>query len=157
MKNIAGERGPMADWSAVAAVPGIAEALEALHREYGIGLATNGSDSDSPMIRRALARVQIDPYVERIYCQREIGFRKPDRRFFEFIKEDLQPLGVEHLVMIGDDFETDILGAARADVFGVWFNPLTRENKESELWTTIHTPQELPGIIRQIFPAAELQ
>jgi putative hydrolase of the HAD superfamily len=60
------------------------------------------------------------------------GYKKPDPRIFHYAMEQLntQP---EACLMIGDNPLSDILGAQRAKIDQVFFNP---ENKEIELSPT---------------------
>ena len=51
-----------------------------------------------------------------------VGYQKPDRRFFEYAIKSVHAHKAESL-MIGDDPEADILGAAHAGIDQVFFNP----------------------------------
>src|SRR5512139_810619 len=77
--------GPMSAWPQVAAMPHALEALSILHPDYTLCLATNAADSTEAEIRLALARVALDPYLDRVYCFRKIGYKKPLPEFFNFI------------------------------------------------------------------------
>jgi len=112
--------GPMADWPHVEAVAGAHEVLDELReRGWQLALATNATDSDEAEIRRALARVGLDERVDRIYCARGVGHRKPSPGFFDYIMHDLQ-LKPSDLIMVGDDHENDVIGANRAGIRAVW-------------------------------------
>ncbi len=114
--------GPMASWKEVAAVEGAAQTLEQLAGRYLCVVATNASDSRSREVRQALARVGLDSYFKVIFTSSELGFRKPDPRFFQTIRSVLGRER-EQILMIGDDFRADILGAAQAGWHTLWFNP----------------------------------
>ena len=62
------------------------------------------------------------PYFRKIVCSEEAGANKPSPIIFEYA---LRKAGVPHTraIMIGDDPETDILGAVRAEIDTVWLNP----------------------------------
>jgi putative hydrolase of the HAD superfamily len=112
--------GPMKDWPRVEAVPGAAEMLESLHEDWTLCLATNAADSDEADIRLALARVDLDRWLDKVYCFKTIGFKKPARQFYQAILQDLG-LPPERVIMVGDDYETDVLGARRIGLRAVWF------------------------------------
>src|SRR5512139_1210601 len=69
--------GPMSAWPQVEALPYALETLSTLHPTFTLCLATNAADSDESDIRLALARVGLDPFLDRVYCFRKIGYKKP--------------------------------------------------------------------------------
>ena len=122
MVNIPDQSGPMAKWPTVAAVEGALPALSMLSGRFTCLLATNASDSRSHEVRQALARVGLDAQFKAVFTSGELGFRKPDPRFFSAIQSVLG-LDPEKILMIGDDYRSDILGARQAGWRGLWFNP----------------------------------
>jgi HAD superfamily hydrolase (TIGR01549 family) len=138
--------GPMAKWPYLETLPSVKQTLSELRSDWIIGLATNAVDSEEVEIRQALAMVGIDEFIEKIYCYRKIGHRKPTFDFFEFILEDL---GIEpqQVVMVGDSFEADVLGANSAGLRGVWFNHRTEEERKGNLQRTIHDLSELRTVL----------
>ena len=81
--------GPMKDWPRVEAVQGAAEMLSALYPDWTLALATNAADSDEEEIRLALQRVGLAVYLDKIYCFKTIGHKKPSLEFFNYILNDL--------------------------------------------------------------------
>jgi HAD superfamily hydrolase (TIGR01509 family) len=122
MVNFTAQRGPMAAWSEVAAVAGAAAALNELQKKYRLVLATNAAESRSAQVRQALARVGLDGYFSAVFTAAELGSRKPEPAFFRSIQS---VLGLESrdLLMLGDDYAIDVLGAKQAGWRAVWFNP----------------------------------
>ena len=146
MREFAGAAGPMVDWPRVAAMPGAVEALTLLRRERWLALATNAVDSDEAQIRGALARVGLEVLLDAVYCFRRIGHRKPSEAFFRHILADLG-IGPDRVIMIGDDFDADVLGANRAGLRAVWFNERTAERLSGPLYRTIHHFDELAATL----------
>jgi len=150
MVNYPEYTGPMADWPTVSLCPGFKEAGEALYLKYRLALATNGTDSDSPLIRRALERVGISHLFSWIFCQREIGHAKPSPMFFQVIRSTLRIYDCRVLAMAGDDFDKDIHGAVESGIFGVWLNLRTQEDRRGPHYLTVHSWGEihplLPGL-----------
>jgi putative hydrolase of the HAD superfamily len=142
-------QGPMYAWPRVAALPGVVETLEGLRRRWRLALATNAVDSDRAEIWRALKRVGLDACLEQVYCFQEVGFKKPSEAFFAHILADLD-LAPGRVVMVGDDFENDVLGANQAGLFGVWLNDQGEKRRESDMHTTIHIFMELPAAVEAI-------
>lgn len=138
--------GPMASWPRVEAVPHVVEVLTELHPQWQTALATNAEDSDQAKIRAALGRVGLDALLDKVYGFRTIGHRKPAPRFYEHIADDLGLDGTR-LVMVGDDFEADVLGANQAGLYAIWFNERSREELTGRWYRTIHDFRQLPAAL----------
>jgi putative hydrolase of the HAD superfamily len=124
--------GPMASWPRVECVPHAESVLPDLHDRWIIGLATNAIHSGEAAIRSALERGGIARYIDRIFCFKNIGVKKPSPDFFESI---LRAVGIDrrHVVFVGDAYETDIAGALKAGIRAVWLrtDPLSGESRPS--------------------------
>ena len=117
------QTGPMMDWPVLEAVAGVPELLGALDGRYRLVVGSNASDSNGTKIKAAMARLGIDQTFTAYFTQAELnGARKPDLAFFLALE---QKLGVSRseLVMVGDSYTFDILGAAGAGWRSIWFNP----------------------------------
>lgn len=136
-------RGPMRDWPRVEPMPGVPGTLAALADGFRVALATNAADSDEGAIREALGRAGLGGFFERVFCYRTVGFRKPSPEFFTAVLEELAvpPRGA---VMVGDDFQGDVLGANAAGLRAVWLNLGSPETRESPVHRTIHRFADLP-------------
>ena len=148
MKDYPFYRGPMKAWPKVAAVPGAQKALEHLSARAQCHLITNALDSEEDDIWEALGRVNLDNYINKIFCYKNIGFKKPSRKFYLKV---ISLLGVDpkKIAVVGDSFENDILGAVNNGIFGYWYNPFSSENKDDKMYSTIHTLEELIPITDQ--------
>jgi HAD superfamily hydrolase (TIGR01509 family) len=122
MVDFSGAAGPMYRWQKVAAVAGARETLARLHLAAGCYLATNAQDSKESDIIKALKRVGLAEYIDRVFCFENVGYRKPSRAFFKTI---LAAIGAapSQTVMVGDSLETDVRGAMAAGLNGIWYNP----------------------------------
>ncbi len=144
-------RGPMAHWPHVEVVPGIEEALEALHPRYTIALATNASDSDASMVRAALERAGLEKYFDAVFTSQELGARKPAPAFFQAALSRLGCAAGE-VAMVGDSYRADVIGAREAGLWSVWFNPAalpcpaTSPSHDAE----VHTMAELPAALESL-------
>jgi len=118
--------GPMAHWPQVEAIPGAMEALSALKGNFQLVVATNAAESGQALVRQALAMVDEDRYIDRIFTTQETGSRKPEPAFFARILSDLG-ISPPQAAMVGDSYEVDMCGATRAGLRAVWFNPAGEE------------------------------
>ena len=108
-------------------VPEAKEMLDILRAKgYRLFAASN---SFGHLQRRRLERAGILPYFEDTYISMDIGYDKPDIRFFQ---EALHRCGLQpnEVLMIGDSMTTDILGAQAAGIEALFFD---RRNNASLL------------------------
>jgi putative hydrolase of the HAD superfamily len=133
---------PMVEWQTVTVIEGIAEVLEYL-RSSGrrAVLATSAEISDEGQIRGALARVGLDEYFSHIYCFKNTQLPKGEE-FYRHILRDLD-IPANDALMVGDSFPKDVQAANAAGIFAVWFNPRSEDVRKGELYTTVHSMQEL--------------
>jgi putative hydrolase of the HAD superfamily len=114
--------GPMSTWPEVEALPGTAQALAELKDSHKLVVATNAVDSHSRQVRQALTRAGLDHFFSAVFTTHELGARKPALAFFRALQSLLHQEPRE-LVMVGDSYRDDILGAQLAGWTTVWFNP----------------------------------
>jgi len=140
-------KGPMFAWPRVEPVEGIAETLVELYSDWTIALATNAAESEEREIWSALARVGLDRLIDRVFCYRGVGHRKSAPEYFERVLADL---GIEpnHAVMVGDDFEADVLSANRSGIRAIWFDENGTEETTGAMHRTIHGLPELPEALK---------
>jgi putative hydrolase of the HAD superfamily len=144
--------GPMATWPRVEALPHVVETLARLGADWRMALATNAAASEEGEIWQALARVGLDRLLDKVYCYRTIGHKKPSREFFDYILHDLK-LGCESVFLVGDDFEADVMGANRCGIRAVWLNEQGDETRTGEMYRTIHDFRDLPKALAELWTA----
>jgi len=149
MREFPSFNGPMKDWPILEAMPGALEILTALHATWTLATATNADISTEEDIWAALRRVGLDQVMDKIYCPKGIGYRKPSPEFFQHILNDLR-LTPDRVLMVGDSFENDVLGANRSGIYAIWFNWKTTEIRENEWHRTIHALQDLPELLKEM-------
>ena len=99
------------------------------NRGYVLYLASNGiADVQHGRIKAA----NIAHYFEQIFISEEIGFQKPDPRFFEamFKATNLQEQK-KHCLMIGDSLSSDIAGGIGYGIDTLWLNASNMKEHES--------------------------
>lgn len=103
-------------------LPGAVELLEAL-QEMGASLylATNGY----PEVQRSrLELTGIGKYFSGLGISGEMGFKKPDNRFFDALHRIASTRGRHReILMVGDSLSSDIAGGINAGLDTCWFNP----------------------------------
>lgn len=96
-------------------------------QDYKIGLITNGKEIKQ---WEKLVRLGLYPFFDQVITSESVGIEKPDPEIFKIA---MNRLGVssETSLMIGNSFETDILGACNAGIQSMIINSkLTDEQKK---------------------------
>ncbi len=99
-------------------VEGAIETLEYLKsKNYTLSIISNGFIE---VQYTKLRRSGLLPYFTNIFLSEEIGYQKPDMRFFQAVLEKLEAKPSDCLV-VGDNLQTDIQGAQNANINSVYF------------------------------------
>ncbi|GAA0880738.1 YjjG family noncanonical pyrimidine nucleotidase [Algoriphagus jejuensis] len=105
------------------------EILTYLKAKYRLHVITNGFNESQA---KKLKSSGLDGFFELVVTSETTGHKKPDPRIFQHAMKQLST-DPEHCLMIGDNPNSDILGAQRAEIDQVFFNP---EGKTIELKPT---------------------
>ena len=99
-------------------VPGAKELLTSLHGKLKIGIVTNNLVSEQ---KRKLKDLQIESYIDELVTSEEVGVAKPGALIFQTA---LKRLGAatDETVMIGDSWQSDIVGAHKLGIKCIWLN-----------------------------------
>lgn len=123
------------------------ELVEHLHEVgFRLGLASNASEGDEESIRACLDGMGIGHLFEKIYTWRSVGSPKPWPPFWHHILRDLQ-VPAEQIVMIGDDWMSDVWGAQETGMHGIWFNQHSDEVRERARVHTVHSLREIEEML----------
>jgi FMN phosphatase YigB (HAD superfamily) len=141
--------GPMVSWDRVAWVPGAKQALEILSEQYPCYMATNAPLSDAVVVHCALQRIGAERYFRKIFSSSDLGVEKPHMEFFRTILKETRLMPHEG-VMIGDNYDKDIVGAKKAEMKTVFYNH-TLTNRPVPMADLVITDMgRLPGIIERL-------
>lgn len=123
MRDFPEKPGPMYLWDKVEWVPGAEEALKSLYKKYIMIIATNAGASNTQDMIKALQRLGADKYFNYFFSSKDLGYSKPDVRFFKSISKKTG-IAPEKCIMIGNVYEKDIIGAKKSGMKTVFFNEL---------------------------------
>lgn len=97
---------------------GAIELLEDIKgKGYTVFAGTNGIGSTQ---RIRLKNAQIDHFFDELFISEEVGFEKPDVRFFDYIFNQERITDKSTVIMIGDSLTSDIEGARRVGIDSIW-------------------------------------
>ncbi|HLX70700.1 MAG TPA: YjjG family noncanonical pyrimidine nucleotidase [Verrucomicrobiae bacterium] len=101
-------------------IDGAAHIVEKLHARYRLAILTNGLHT---VQRKRLASSTISHFIEEMIVSEEIGVAKPAKEFFAVTFAKLGNPPRENALMIGDNWNSDILGATNFGIDACWYNP----------------------------------
>ena len=78
-----------------------------------------------------------------------MGVSKPDPKYFEIVKEKLNPDTDDLMIVIGDSLSSDMQGALLSNLKCIWYNPKHLKT-ELKLDGIISDLRELEKVIEQI-------
>jgi putative hydrolase of the HAD superfamily len=114
------------------------EVLEYLQKKYDLHIITNGFEESQ---HTKLKHSNLKKYFKEIITSEKAGFKKPDKRIFEYSLE-ITGSKKHEAIMIGDNLTTDIIGARGAGIDQVFFN--TEKIKHTEkVSREIHSLKQL--------------
>ena len=101
-------------------IPGAAALLERVRQRAKVGIVSNNLLAEQ---QGKLRDCRLAAYVDVLVVSEEAGVSKPDPRIFEIALERLG-CSAGDVVMVGDSWAADVIGACDAGIRAIWFNPL---------------------------------
>ncbi len=92
---------------------GAFELLSALCGKYEIYVITNGIGY---VQKGRMAKTRLFPLIKESFISEEIGFEKPDVRYFDAIAKKIPGFDPEKALVIGDSLTSDVLGGINAGI-----------------------------------------
>ncbi len=95
-------------------------------------------------------RTGLSKYFEDIFISECVGFNKPDKRFFDYVAEQIEGFVPEETLVVGDSLTSDIKGGNNAGLDTCWYTPAKKEAGEAASPTyTAHSFDEIYKIITE--------
>ena len=99
--------------------PHTIEILEYLSQKYTLAIITNGFKE---VQYKKLRNCNIEKYFKKVVCSEDVGHQKPHMEIFQYSLSSLNARKKDS-IMIGDDFNVDVIGANKYGIDSVFFNP----------------------------------
>jgi putative hydrolase of the HAD superfamily len=115
-------------------LPYTKEILEYLRPQYGLHIISNGFNESQ---FKKMESAGLTPYFDLVVTSETTGHKKPDPRIFQFAMDQLGTVHTE-CIMIGDNPNSDILGAIRAKIDNVYFDPHFKGIEHTPTYTIRH-------------------
>ncbi|OIQ31900.1 MAG: noncanonical pyrimidine nucleotidase, YjjG family [Crocinitomix sp. MedPE-SWsnd] len=121
--------------------PNTHETLSYLQAKFPLHIITNGFKEVQSI---KMGGSNLEQYFDVILCSEDVGVNKPHRRVFEHAL-DLAGCSAQNALMIGDNFEADIMGAQKVGISTILFDP-KREHKTTKSHI-IHDLKDLQDLL----------
>ena len=82
-----------------------------------------------------------------MFLSEEVGYEKPDERFFQKVFETIGPEKRPRTLIIGDSLTSDIEGGRRAGIKTCWYAPKGGGDAGFEPDYVVRDLWEVPGIL----------
>lgn len=106
-------------------VEGMEETLRELAKHYKLGVITNGpTDQQHDKLKNS----GISKYFSYVFVSQEVGYNKPDTRFFDYVFEHIEEKDKSKILVVGDSLTSDIKGGIDSGLDTCWFNMRNRKN-----------------------------
>ena len=128
---------------------GVKKMLDGFKPDYSMSIITNGLKE---VQRPRLKKLGMTDYFDSIIVSDEIGFAKPDKRYFELAFNSIDnPPAKEHTLVIGDNLHSDILGGIRYGLKTCWLNAAGKAN-DTDIQPDFEIQHilELPGLLENL-------
>jgi putative hydrolase of the HAD superfamily len=104
---------------------GVAETLLYLKKKrYNLNIITNGF---SEVQRKKIETSGLKPFIDKIFISEEVKSPKPERAIFEYALKSSNARKNQSL-MVGDDWEVDIMGAVKFGIDAAYFQNKPEKN-----------------------------
>lgn len=110
------------------------EILEYLKPKYRLHIISNGFNESQA---KKMDASGLTPYFDLVVTSETTGHKKPDPRIFQFAMDKLGTNSAAS-IMIGDNPNSDILGAIRANIDNVYFDPHEKSIEHQPTYTIRH-------------------
>ena len=100
-------------------VDGADEICRYLKEKYILCAASNAFH-DQQLNRLEMAGLL--PYFDHVFVSESLGYRKPEKAFFDACRAFLPDVAADECMMIGDSLTADITGGKNAGMKTIWYN-----------------------------------
>jgi 2-haloacid dehalogenase len=125
-------------------LPGALAVVQALHSRYRLAVVTNGLQE---VQRPRLQRSALAPYIAQLIISEEVGAAKPDPAYFDAALARIGNPPREQVLLIGDNWSSDIAGANGYGIDACWYNP-GRKARPGPVAYEVQRLEELLDLLR---------
>ncbi len=94
-------------------------------------MATASNGGKDIQIKR-MKKVGLDKYMNYMFISEEVGFNKPDKKYFDYIFKRVGDIPKDRVIIVGDSLTADIKGGINGGIKTCWIN-LENEINSSDI------------------------
>lgn len=125
-------------------VEGAIDLLNYLKSKYRMHILSNGF-TEMQYKKMRSAKIS-EEYFDNIILSDAVGINKPHPDIFRFALKKAN-CTTAHAIMIGDNLQTDIMGACNSGIDQLWFNPESKTSETIQPTFTVQTLNEIKQIL----------
>lgn len=125
--------------------PGVFETLEYLRNRYYLSAL---SDGQSAWAQPEMRAVGLEKFFHQLTVSGDLGFRKPDRRIFEYALRAMK-MSPDEVIFVGNDMYRDIYGGREAGMRTVFFRS-NQGDQSTRLAEADYIIYEFPELLRAL-------
>ena len=118
--------------------------LESLYKNHKLYIVSNGT---TIVQNGRIESAGIKKYFEKIFLSQDIGYNKPDIRFFEECFKQVGPFDKNDAIILGDSLSSDIKGGINAGIKTCLFDPKNKFSGDIKPDYIIHALSEFLDIV----------
>ena len=124
-------------------------ALDVLNALRGRVLQCGVTNGTKFVQERKLVNSGLDRLLDRVFISEDVGFEKPDRRYFNAVFAAIGDFAPGEVMIVGDSLTSDIKGGVNAGIVTCWFNPRGKtKNAELPIDCEIRALPEILDIVK---------
>ncbi len=116
-------------------IHGARDLLDHLHGKVKLGIITNGFTS---LQDARLERTDFKKYFDLLVISEQVGITKPCRGIFDYALQQMSYTERDKVLMVGDTYETDVIGGISAGIDTCWINWQQKNLSEHDAQPTYH-------------------
>lgn len=101
------------------------EVVSALADDFDLYVVTNGVVETQ---YQRLEDAHLRAYFRDVFVSEELGYRKPQREYFDYCFAHIPENDKKRILIIGDSLSSDMLGGICAGIDTCWYNPDQKVN-----------------------------
>lgn len=122
---------------------GLVKQLKDSVKQYAV---TNGTFVAQ---ERKLKNSGLDQIFDDVFISEQLGVEKPNREFFDHVREKIGSYEKDEIMIVGDSLTSDMQGGVNAGILCCWYNPDQSEKKlELDLAFEIQNLWQVEDILR---------
>lgn len=124
-------------------IDGAIELLTYLRPRYRIHILSNGFRE---VQHQKISNSGLMPFVDKIILSEDAGVQKPHAKIFDFALINTNSRRDES-IMIGDNYDIDIVGASKSRIDSIWYNPEGLASKDIEPTFTVNHLLDIKAVL----------